>query len=156
MPLTKCFKGDIISYFWIRVDTPRLVTRSARPINVKCLPRSKIISFQGDDSGKWGDTMAGDRSSVWRLRHGIDAWMERANSWISHRWQQNFWWTTFLCREKDYRFVMYIFLFCLTKAKYYIGWQENVRHNREKQWKKNWFKEAWYCSEKYFEWHDRS
>ena len=64
MQPTKCFKGDIISYFLIRVDAPRLVTRSASPINIKCLPRSKIISFQGDDSGKWGDTMADDRSSI--------------------------------------------------------------------------------------------
>ena len=45
-------------------DLPRLATRSVRPINVEILLRIKIVSFQGDDSGKWGDTMAGDRSSV--------------------------------------------------------------------------------------------
>ena len=43
---------------------PRLVTRSARPINVEILLRSKIISFEGDDSGRWRNTKAGNGSSV--------------------------------------------------------------------------------------------
>ena len=43
---------------------PRLVTRSARPINVEILLRNKIISFEGDDSGRWRKTKAGKGSSV--------------------------------------------------------------------------------------------
>ena len=67
-------------------DPPTRVARSERPINVEMLLRSEmIIYFQGDDSGKRGDTMAGNGSGVRRLRHGLDAWMGGRNSWISHR-----------------------------------------------------------------------